>query len=201
MSNARLLLALSLSLFISSAAFAQKRVKPGAEREVEKSPLTATLIAKKDKYKIPEGQRGKEFAEAVSKPDLKAIPEPPAVDLVLELKNETEKAIVIIVGSDAGALDLKLDGPGAVTVQPPKAFTREFRGGKKVEIAPGKTHEIPIMQLMHGLRGLATHSYWTEPGEYTITATLRWPAGDPLRGAGGRTLVEAVAEPIKVTVE
>ena len=178
----------------------EEPAKRPAKPEPAKSPLVATLIANKDTYTIPEGQRGKEFAAKVKSPSKGETPEPPAVDMVLQLKNPTDKSITIMVDSDAGSLDLKLEGPGAVIGDGRRIFTREFRLGKPVEIAPGKTHEIPIKALRFGFRGVAQHAYWTEPGTYKIVASLRWP--DPFDDSGkGTGIWQATSEPIEVTVK
>jgi hypothetical protein len=182
----------------ASIALAQGRPRP--KIEAEKSPLEAKLIAKTDSYKLAADQSGKDFAEKLKAPDRKELPEPPKVDLVLELKNPTDKPVTVVLDSDAGALDLVLEGPGAVTVEGRKIFTREFRIGKEKVIEPGKTLELPITSLKFGFRGVAQHAYWTEPGEYKIAAVLRWP--DPAAAAGGgRKVWQAAAEPVKVEVK
>jgi hypothetical protein len=94
---------------------------------------------------------------------------------------------------------LELKGKGAVSVAPNIIMTREFRIGRPVEIAPGKSYEIPIMQLKYGLRGVSQHAYWTEPGEYTLGATYRWPAGED--AGAPQKILKAAARPIKLTVK
>lgn len=193
------LIALLLIMSLATSALAQGRVPKRPKIDAEKSVLEAKLIAKEDTYTIAAGQQGKDFAEKLKAPNAKDLPEPPKVDIVLELKNPTDKPITIMAGSDSGALDLKLEGPGAVTVEGRKIFTREFRIGKAVEIAPGKTYELPITALKFGFRGVAQHAYWTEPGDYKLLAVLRWP--DPA-GAdkGGRQILEVAAEPVTLHV-
>lgn len=199
MNLARAFVALCLVPLCITMVFAQRGAKrPRAE--AEKSPLEARLIAKTDTYTIAAGQQGKEFAEKLKAPDARDLPEPPAVDIVFEVKNPTDKPITIVIDSDAGALDLKLEGPGAVTVEARSIFTREFRIGKQVEIAPGKTFELPIKALRFGFRGVAQQAYWTEPGEYKLFAVLRWP--DPSVAEGGKQrMLEVTAEPVTLTVK
>lgn len=192
---ARALPALALIGLLATMVHAQARPKIDAD----KSALQAKLIAKTDTYTIAAGQQGKEFAEKLKTPNARDLPEPPAVDLVLELTNPTDKPITIMVDSDAGALDLKLEGPGAVMVEARKIFTREYRIGKEVQIAAGKTYEIPITALKYGFRGVAQHAYWTEPGEYKLLAVLRWP--DPAAKDGGRKLLEVAAEPVTLDIK
>jgi hypothetical protein len=182
---------------LTAVAFGQGR-RP--KIEAEKSPLEAKLVAKTETYKLAKDQSGKEFADKLKSPDLKEAPEPPKVDLVLKLTNPTDKPVTVVLGADSGALDLKLEGPGAVTIEARKIFTREFRGGKETTIEAGKTLEIPISELKFGFRGVAQHAYWTEPGEYKILAVLRWPEPAAAPG-GGRKLFQAAAEPVVVKVE
>ena len=118
---------------------------------------------------------------------------------MLELKNPTDKAITIVMGADNGALELDLQGKGAVEIKPLIIMTREFRLGEPVEIPAGKTYEIPIKQLKYGMRGISTYAYWTEPGEYTLSATLRWPdpAGEDAGALPKRW--KATPKPVKPT--
>lgn len=188
-----------LIALVATSAFAQGR--PRRPRvEAERSALEAKLIAKTDTYTIPAGQQGKEFAEKLKAPALREPPEPPAVDLVFEITNPTDKPIKIMVDSDAGALDLKLEGPGAVMVEGRQIFTREYRIGKEVEIAPGKSLEMPIKALRFGFRGVAQHAYWTEPGEYKLFALYRWP--DPSVAEGEKPVIlQVTAEPVTLIVK
>lgn len=191
---------LGLALGAANMSEGQERKARPARPEPEKSALEARLIAKEDTYTLAADQRGKKFADHLKSPTAKDLPAPPEVDLVLELKNPTDAPISILVGSDAGALELKLEGDGAVTVDSRRAFTREFRFGKQVEIAPGKTYEIPIKQLSFGFRNLGTYAYWTEPGEYKLSAAFRWP--DPAAGMGpARKIYQVVSEPIEIMVK
>jgi hypothetical protein len=195
MSLARSSLVVFSLLMVGSILAQEKRAAP--DDKSEPGPLTAKLVVKTDSYTLNKAQQGEEFRKSLTARGVRRLPEPPAVSIVLELKNPTDKPVTIIVGSDAGGLDLELKGIGAVSVAPIIAMTREFRLGRPVEIAPGKTHEIPITQLKYGLRGVSKHAYWTEPGEYTLGAIYRWPAG---RDAGQKIL-KATAEPVKLTVK
>ena len=166
------------------------------------SELEAKLVAKVDTYTLAKDQQGEKFRETIQNPRNRNVPQPPKVDLMLELKNPTDKAITIVMGADNGALELDLQGKGAVEIKPLLIMTREFRLGEPVEIAAGKTYEIPIKQLKYGMRGISTYAYWTEPGEYTLSATLRWPdpAGDDAAGALPKRW-KATSKPVKLTVK
>lgn len=193
--------ALALMLVAHSLFAAEDPVKkPTVEDKSVTSPLTAKLVVKQDTYTIPDGQQGEKFRDSLKDLKLGTIPAPPAVDLVFEITNPTDKPITIVTGSDAGALTLDLQGPGAVNFSPLRPMTREFRLGKQVEIAPGKTYEIPIAKLQFGMRGVSSQAHWTEPGEYTLGATFRWP--DPAGVDGALPKVwKVTAEPVKLTVK
>ncbi|WP_254513452.1 hypothetical protein [Anatilimnocola floriformis] len=165
-----------------------------AADEPAASPLTAKLIAKKDTYTLAADQQGEAFRKKLADPKSGEVYMPPAVDLILELTNPTDKPITIKVGADSGGLDLELKGPGAISISPRIAMTREFRGGKPQEIAAGATFEIPIAKLSYGMRGVSKQAFWTEPGEYALGVSYRYPGND-------RTISKVTAEPIKVTVE
>ena len=106
------------------------------------------------------------------------MPAPPAVDLTLRITNTTDKDVTISVGGDDSQMQLTLEGPGAVTVNNLVAMTMEFRMGRPVTIAPGKTYEQKITSLAFGMRGISQHAYWTEAGDYTLTATLTYGTGE-----------------------
>ena len=182
-------------LLLTTAAWAQVREPREPAPEAKKSPLIATLIANEDTYTLAADQQGEAFAKML-KEKLQGPP-PPEVDLVFEIKNPTDQEITITLGADSGSLDLILAGPGAVTIPGQRIFTREFRAGKPVTIAAGKTHEIPIKQLKFGFRGVGTHAYWTEPGEYTLAARLTNRGGRD----GQPPAMSLATEPIKITVK
>lgn len=153
-------------------AAAPEERKPGADP----GPLTAKLIAKKTEYPLDPAQAGQAFRDRLKAAMGKGqLPEPPAVDLVLEIKNGGAEPVTILIGADNGRVGLALTGPGAVSIVARRIFTKEFRIGKPVMLAPGATHAIPITALKFGFRGVESHAYWTEPGEYQLTATLVAP--------------------------
>jgi hypothetical protein len=102
------------------------------------------------------------------------LPEPPIVDLIFRITNTTEKPVTIEVGGDNSQMSLKLDGPGAVTMDNNVAMTMEFRMGTPVTIAPGTTYDLKIFSLAFGIRGISKYAYWTEPGDYTLTASYTY---------------------------
>lgn len=166
----------------------------GAKNEMG---LTATLIANKDAYVLDASQAGKDFRDKIEamRKGTGRPPAPPTVDLALRITNTTDKDITIHIGGDESTLSLKLDGPGAININPNMPMTMEYRSGNPVTIAAGKTSDIKIGSLLNGMRAMTEYNFWTEPGDYTVTATLTYPNA---KGDGQSKLVSG---PAKVTVK
>lgn len=135
----------------------------------------------------------------------KKLPMPPFVDLKVEIKNTSDKAIKVWVSGDPVVLALNLKGPGAFNFDPPMAFTEEFRLPQSVEIAAGKSHTITLTSLRTGFRGQSHYSYWTDAGEYELSASFKtamMPAPNGAKeGMDGFGLVTLWAAPVKLTIE
>ncbi len=194
-----------LVLGISPLAAEDKKDKPKAEPEG--TPLELSVTGKA-KYTLDlGGQTADEFKKAVDAA-AKAGRRPaaaPAVELTVEIKNTSDKAVHVWISGDPVVLTLTLKGKGAVNVAPPLAFTEEFRSPKAVEIPAGKTHTIPVKALVSGYRGAAHWAYWTEAGEYELTATLKTGVNPAPKGAkdanDGFGQVMLTSVPLKITVE
>ncbi len=106
--------------------------------------------------------------------DLKPLP----VRVILRLRNTGPDPMEIREGSDASSLELTVTGPGAVSVQPAVAMTREFRLGKPVSIPGGGTHDIVFTTLGSGLRGMGTWHYWTQPGTFEVAGHYQGQLAD-----------------------
>jgi hypothetical protein len=176
----------SLLTFVSVAVAAEPDPKAGG--------LTATLTSAKDSYVLNPAQSGEEFRKSLKELDRapRGAPPAPAVALSLEIKNPTDQAIVISLGGDESQVTFKLTGEGAVTVANNVAMTMEFRSGTPTTIGPGKSHTIPLTSLAGGSRGIAQMSYFTEAGEYKLSATLT--------AACGEKQVVVTSEPITIKV-
>jgi hypothetical protein len=183
---------------------------PKAGTDPAGAPLELKVVAKTTDYKLDlGGKSAEEFSKAVMDAERGGkLPTPPAVELTLELKNTGEKDVEVwAVGGDPVVLSLTLEGPGAVNVKGRQAFTREFRVPKPVTIAPGKAYTYELKSLAHGFRMAAEQAYWTEPGNYTLTAKLKTavapaPKGAKAAGDDGRFgEVTVTSEPVKLKVE
>jgi hypothetical protein len=149
------------------------------------APLEAKLVVKKDTYTLDlDGKTPEDYREAA-----KTKPPVVEVDLVLELKNTSDKEITIWIADDYGKeerqeggdyvkLMLDLKGPGAVSVRTALRETTPATPPPRTRaIAAGKTFSIPITTLNYGSHGIAHYeahrACWTEAGEYSLTATFQ----------------------------
>src|SRR5262249_34865551 len=99
------------------------------EAKKVKLPVTAKLVAKETKDKIGRGGRSAdEFKKALEEVEKTGkTPTPPAVDLVLEITNTSDKEVKLWEKGDPVFVTLKLEGPGAINVKGRRAFTTDFR--------------------------------------------------------------------------
>ncbi len=134
----------------------------------------------------------------------KGLPAPPTVDLVVELKNTSDKAVSVWSKGDPVVLTLNLAGKGAYNLDPPIAMTLEFRIPQAIALDAGKSHSFPVKQLKSGSRGATHWSYWTGPGEYDLTATLKTGVQPVPKGAmenDGFGVVTVTSPAFKLSVE
>jgi hypothetical protein len=167
-------------------------------------PLQLKVLAKKDAYKSElTSQELKKLVEMAEKTG--KYPNPPEVDLVLQITNRSDKELSFWNRGDPVKIGFELKGPGAVPVKPMLAFTTDFRAPEATKLAPGKTYEIPVKSLRFGFRGASEMVFWTDPGEYTLTAnyaTALSPAPEGLtKDESGFARVTLVSEPVKIKVE
>lgn len=149
--------------------------QPAAKAKTDPAglPVEARLIVKKDTYVLKADQAGEAFTKKLDEIAKSGgqPPNPPEVEMSLELVNTGKESITVSVGGDSGTLVLKLEGPGAVTVPFTGAMSMDFKMGTPTNVEPGKALTIPITKLLHGARGIGEASDWTKPGTYTVTAS------------------------------
>jgi hypothetical protein len=122
---------------------------------------------------------------------------PPEVDLALELRNTTDSEMRVEVAGPRTELRLELQGPGVKVTQadeePNQATKAEI-----VTLKPGQSHTLRITRLEDGRPGARRQLYWTEPGDYTLTARIATVASSP--GLGERRIT-ARSPPVTIHVE
>jgi hypothetical protein len=120
------------------------------------------------------------------------LPLPSEISLELVLVNTGKRPVEVRLGDETPTLSLELTGDGVVRMSAPKAQKQEepdFLRTQALQLEPGKKHIFHIDRLIAGSRGNLEYIYLTEPGEYTLTASLRLTAdghvvtvtGTPLR--------------------
>ena len=183
-----------------------KKPEPG-KAIPETTPLELTIKGDTTKYTLDlGGKTPAEFEKLLA--DVKdgkgRAPKPPEVKLTLVVKNTSDKAIKVWAKGDAVVLDLELKGKGATSVAPRLAFTADFRLPQATDLEAGKTMEIPLGALVCGFRGASKYTYWTQPGEYELTATWKTGVSPAPKGAtdnDGFGVVTVSSKAFKITVE
>jgi hypothetical protein len=199
---------LTFALCFTAAAVRADDKKPDKPlAEPETTPLELTITGKATSYTLDTGGLSaeayrKKLADEAKTGKPLAVP---AIDLAVEIKNTSDKGVQVWTTGDPVVLTLNLRGEGAVNLDPALAFTQEFRIPKSVEIPAGKSFVMPLKSLTSGFRGRAHVSYWTEPGEYELVATLKTGVSPSPKGAkegmDGFGIVTLTSAPFKVTVK
>lgn len=195
----------SLAVLATSAAFAADKPKA----EPEGTPLELTITGKVTKFELDTGglssEDYKKKIEDAGKGKGNRPPATPNVDLTIEIKNTSEKAVTVWSKGDPVVIELELKGKGAVSITPLLAFTREFRLPVATEIAPGKSLSLPVKSLTSGFRNASVFTYWTAPGEYELVAKLKTAMNPPPKDAKdageGFGQVKITSTGLKITVE
>jgi RNA polymerase sigma factor (sigma-70 family) len=147
--------------------------RPQGKVEPPGAPLAAVLKVNKDTYKLDlSGLTAEQFRKvATASNDFNVGgPFPPAVDLVLEVRNTSDKDIQFFTLPDLAEIILDLKGPDALTVEHKGLVPLNRLLPNAVTLGPGKVFTRPIGSLSHGQRDNMLRSYWLAPGEYTLTA-------------------------------
>ncbi|HEX4610655.1 MAG TPA: hypothetical protein VH092_20865 [Urbifossiella sp.] len=204
-----LVAAVLAGLFVSGAGADEPK---GGKAGPPGTPLAVTITGKA-KYAFDPGSLSPEAyrktIEDAARPDKKLpfgtkLPVPPEVDLVVELKNTSDRPVTMWANGDPVVLTLTLSGKGAYNLDPPIAMTREFRIPQEIKLDAGKTHALPVKMLKSGTRGVTHYGYWTGPGEYELTATLKTGVSPAPKGAqvnDGFGVVTLTSAPFKLSVE
>ncbi|MDF1744103.1 MAG: hypothetical protein P1V19_10420, partial [Gimesia sp.] len=166
-----------ISLSLTGSPFPLLAEKPTKKAVV--SPVEARLIVKQSKYVLPKGRYGNAFRKQIEEEtDSDKLPAAPKVNLVLELKNISQKDVMIFPRGSIIYPDLTVKGKGVVQPENLRSISGESSGSSiQPTIAPGKSYRLSISSL--NPNGGTAWYYWCEPGEYTITATYTVYTGLP----------------------
>jgi hypothetical protein len=152
-------------------------------------PLEARVTSRKEAYTL--GLGGKTAEDFARQFDVgKPLPAGPDVDLMLTIRNASDKKFTL---DPKGEFESYLLGRGALN-HPELPYQTGIVPGlpelKKITLAPGETYSVPIKSL-DNRRG--QRSYWLLPGEYTLhvlyhtsvtPAPQGWYKGDDGTGYG-----------------
>jgi RNA polymerase sigma factor (sigma-70 family) len=196
-----------------------KSKEPQANKEEAKGktappgcPVELRLKVPKGPYFLDLGGRTpEEFRKQLQPDNFYRLPAPPKVDLELELRNTSDKEVLIWVKGDPTAILLDLKGPGAVEIGRGRDAieTSDIRKPFTVPLAAQSSYTLRVQSLVYGWRD-NKKAYWTEPGEYTLiahyqTAVSPPPPGskkaDSTYGQGGFGRVLLTSAPVKLTVK
>ena len=113
------------------------------------------------------GKTAAQLRQAIEKAE--RLPQPPRVNLGLEIRNASDKEVKIFVGGEGSELTMNLTGPEVMTAPAPANFQADFLVPQTIKLPAHKSHVLPITYLVFGSREKLQAAYWTEPGQYTLT--------------------------------
>jgi hypothetical protein len=136
-------------------------------------PVSAKLVAKKKTYKLDlGGMTPAKFRETV-KAGGANLPQAPAVDLEVVITNNTKSDIRVRTTGAVPRMAVSVTGPNVVEARVVEPAAKGKTRVSYTVLRPGQSLTIPITRLSSLQVGRQTvRHYWTEPGEYTLTATF-----------------------------
>ena len=104
---------------------------------------------KQSKYVLPKGRYGNVFRKQIEEEtDSDKLPAAPKVNLVLELKNISQKDVMIFPRGSIIYPDLTVKGKGVVQPENLRSISGESSGSSiQPTIAPGKSYRLSISSL------------------------------------------------------
>jgi hypothetical protein len=180
-----------------AAELARGREAPAADKLANVFPLDL------------KGQTPQEFRQQLrTAAETNRLPPPPEVGLKVLLSNTTSQPLRVWTEGERTQVTLDLQGPGALNVVAGGRLSREEEAGEPVVLKPGESLTFSIADLTYRDRGESHRLYWTEPGDYTLTARIQTAVSPPPPGtravrAEGSTFgyVTLTPKPIRIRVE
>jgi hypothetical protein len=179
--------------------------------------LGLRVVARQTSYKLElQGRSGAEFRQLLEQLQEQSArglapveyPEPPKVDLDVEISNTGEELLQVLLGGTVHSIRVELAGPGAVNFTPREPIPAMLCPPATIPLAVGARYVVAMPRLplpiLPALSFGRSFSYWTEPGRYTLTAF--WTAGVSPPPAGSRDdgtgfgHVTVISEPVAVQV-
>ena len=170
-----LLVAVASALLLAVPfVFAEDKKEEGPKAVPAGTPVELKITGKSTTYELTkEAAAAYEKTEEIVKQGGTDLPEAPKIDLTLEIRNTSEKAIKIWIAGDPVLLTVTVRGKGALNLSPQLAYTEEYRMPTSAEIAPGKSLSIPLKSLRSGFRGTSKYACWTAAGDYELVVELK----------------------------
>jgi hypothetical protein len=167
-----------------------------------KKGVVARLVAKKSTYTLDFGGLKKdEYVAAAKNGTAAAVP----VELEFVITNHTKGDVRVRLGGAASRIVLELKGNGVIEASSANPTVRPKLSYQILK--PGQKLTVPITALASAPPGKAKakverNHYWTEPGEYTLGASLTTLVGlDFGTNAQTNQTMTLTARPITLKVE
>jgi hypothetical protein len=169
-----------IALLVQPHERAKPDVAPGPLKEKFGEQLTMKAFAMRSKDElVRDKMEGK-------------LPVPQAISLDLVLVNTGSSAAELRLGDAKPVLELDVQGKKVDRIEAPGAETPAFLQPRTITLAPNERQSLHIDRLIAGSPGKLEYIYFTQKGEYTLTARIH------LRAAGKELTVSGPAVRIKV---
>jgi hypothetical protein len=125
---------------------------------------------------VPHGQMGETFRQELRIAESEGRLPPPSElpsKIDLTLKNAGHQLIFVDIGGTGSELLINVEGPGVMRVQAPGASTPSYLQPRTIRLQATDDYKLHIDRLIAGRPNRLEYIYLTEPGEYTITLSLR----------------------------
>jgi hypothetical protein len=161
---------ITLLLAFLPAFSAQAKAEEPNPEPPPPAPVTVKLVAKKKTYKLDlGGLTAAKFRQRVKAGN--DLPQAPTLDMVLVITNNSKNPIRIRSTGSTTRVMLEVTGPDVVQAAINEALPRPKIS--YVILASKQSLEMPVDRLASKISTIRyNRHYWTEPGEYKVTASI-----------------------------